>query len=365
MDDDHAEQERLLRPRNSYTNMQNLIGLITTLSQSTSDRSELSKADIARWAKMYQDFLMIEREATIDEVFAVCNDWLGTSRFFPTVADLAPLVEQRVIARREVAMRSAAQREAVALPELPSGDVDWSKVRTADLPPGYDYSQDPDWQRGMDALAPVLDGKPAPPGSLAALVADIARRREANASLGFQGAAKAREIACPDCAGARYLRIGGWDGHPDQIAKPGSNYVMCRTCCPNGRYSEQAERDARETICHETISVGMRAMVKLGPTKRMGQRCANIPARANGKSVPMDSQFTPYPLIIVDDALCRRFWSKVDIRRANECWYWHAACTSNGYGGFQMKDRFYRAHRVAWQMTHGTIPREAISTSLM
>ena len=53
-----------------------------------------------------------EIEATLDEVFSVANAWLGESRFFPTVADLAPLVEAHVLSRHDHDQKAAAQREA-------------------------------------------------------------------------------------------------------------------------------------------------------------------------------------------------------------------------------------------------------------
>lgn len=44
----------------------------------------------------------------------------------------------------------------------------------------------------------------------------------------------------------------------------------------------------------------------------------------------------------------------------NECWLWRAACFPSGYGIFTMPGRRHgipaRAHRVAWELTHGAIP---------
>jgi hypothetical protein len=45
------------------------------------------------------------------------------------------------------------------------------------------------------------------------------------------------------------------------------------------------------------------------------------------------------------------FWSHVDVKGVNECWEWKGSLT-NGYGGFQGQ----RAHRVAWELTHGVRP---------
>lgn len=49
----------------------------------------------------------------------------------------------------------------------------------------------------------------------------------------------------------------------------------------------------------------------------------------------------------------RRFWSKVD--QAGDCWTWIAG-QSNGYGSFKVSGKSVPAHRVAYEMTCGTVP---------
>lgn len=49
-----------------------------------------------------------------------------------------------------------------------------------------------------------------------------------------------------------------------------------------------------------------------------------------------------------------RFWSKV--AKTNGCWLWTAGTFANGYGVFRMYGKNFRAHRVAWELTNGTIP---------
>jgi len=51
----------------------------------------------------------------------------------------------------------------------------------------------------------------------------------------------------------------------------------------------------------------------------------------------------------------QRFWSKVD--KSDGCWLWTAAKSSGGYGQFSVGDRMQKAHRVAWELTHGPIPK--------
>lgn len=62
----------------------------------------------------------------------------------------------------------------------------------------------------------------------------------------------------------------------------------------------------------------------------------------------------------------RRFWAKVDRRVAAGCWPWLASLLGNdGYGQFTVttpggasrKQLHLYAHRVAWIVTHGSIPQ--------
>lgn len=48
-----------------------------------------------------------------------------------------------------------------------------------------------------------------------------------------------------------------------------------------------------------------------------------------------------------------RFWAKVE--KENSCWLWIAAKTRDGYGIFNVCGVVKRAHRVAYEMTHGPI----------
>jgi hypothetical protein len=52
-----------------------------------------------------------------------------------------------------------------------------------------------------------------------------------------------------------------------------------------------------------------------------------------------------------------RFWTKVDKSGANGCWIWTAARSSHGYGKIGGPSRrILKAHRVAWELVHGSIP---------
>lgn len=49
-----------------------------------------------------------------------------------------------------------------------------------------------------------------------------------------------------------------------------------------------------------------------------------------------------------------RFWSKVD--RSGECWEWTAFRNPKGYGVFNFRGATPHAHRVAYILTHGSVP---------
>lgn len=84
--------------------------------------------------------------------------------------------------------------------------------------------------------------------------------------------------------------------------------------------------------------------------KKTGAVLVTLPGRDTPKArFGMLSQYTPQTIL--------RFWSMVD--RAddpNVCWVWTRSGFISGYGQFKVKERNLRAHRVAWEVTHGTIP---------
>jgi hypothetical protein len=56
--------------------------------------------------------------------------------------------------------------------------------------------------------------------------------------------------------------------------------------------------------------------------------------------------------------LNRRFWSKVCIKGACDCWEWSAAVNDKGYGRFSYKGKSERAHRVAFILSGGMLTTE-------
>ncbi len=51
----------------------------------------------------------------------------------------------------------------------------------------------------------------------------------------------------------------------------------------------------------------------------------------------------------------QRFWEKVD--KSGDCWEWTGNIAKNGYGPFGYQAKMQYAHRVAWQLTNGSIPK--------
>ena len=53
--------------------------------------------------------------------------------------------------------------------------------------------------------------------------------------------------------------------------------------------------------------------------------------------------------------LAERFWSKVKKASENECWLWTGAI-SGGYGNIKDGTKVAKAHRVAYELTKGSVP---------
>jgi hypothetical protein len=53
-----------------------------------------------------------------------------------------------------------------------------------------------------------------------------------------------------------------------------------------------------------------------------------------------------------------RFWEKV--MKTDGCWLWTASMDRHGYGQFCAGGRPKKAHRVAWFLTHGAWPTNAL-----
>jgi uncharacterized membrane protein len=54
--------------------------------------------------------------------------------------------------------------------------------------------------------------------------------------------------------------------------------------------------------------------------------------------------------------LSERFWKKVNKGSPSECWEWTAFKNPTGYGRVSIAGKREMAHRVAYELTYGTIP---------
>src|SRR5690349_17777301 len=87
------------------------------------------------------------------------------------------------------------------------------------------------------------------------------------------------------------------------------------------------------------------------------------PTREKGEQMTeTDRTGTPLTEWLPDDRLAgvvERFWAKV--QRTSTCWLWTGSKTVDGYGhlgiGHLGKRRAYRAHRFAYELSKGPIPK--------
>jgi hypothetical protein len=60
----------------------------------------------------------------------------------------------------------------------------------------------------------------------------------------------------------------------------------------------------------------------------------------------------------IDQKTKRRFWEKVDVLvDESSCWEWTAGKFSNGYGALWLDGKMQKAHRGAWTLVNGSIPK--------
>lgn len=52
-----------------------------------------------------------------------------------------------------------------------------------------------------------------------------------------------------------------------------------------------------------------------------------------------------------------RFFTHIDMKSQEDCWNWKASLNHKGYGQFKVNGVVLGAHRVAYELEHGTIPK--------
>ena len=61
--------------------------------------------------------------------------------------------------------------------------------------------------------------------------------------------------------------------------------------------------------------------------------------------------------LFVATPLAERFWTKVEPPGSDECWRWTGAQNGWGYGRIWVEGHMIAAHRVAYELTLGPIPK--------
>jgi hypothetical protein len=87
----------------------------------------------------------------------------------------------------------------------------------------------------------------------------------------------------------------------------------------------------------------------------------------NGKTIVQNELDKPsgelpanleYAAKVLDAFEIARFWSRVEVRKANQCWPWRWGSSPDGYGEHRLLDgNSSTAHRVAYRIGNGDIER--------
>ncbi len=150
----------------------------------------------------------------------------------------------------------------------------------------------------------------------------------------------------------------GARGHrfPPAIALPTST---ARSQQPQPTRAERrSQGTSHETALHAPVPPVARGP---DPEPRSGPGCQTD--QGHGSPSLVLSRALVGPLNEAESVLevlwaARRFWSKVDRSRGpTACWPWTAYRKETGYGRVKIGGRMQRAHRVAFRLTFGPIPR--------
>lgn len=95
-----------------------------------------------------------------------------------------------------------------------------------------------------------------------------------------------------------------------------------------------------ECGCGEATPLAKMTSTKFGRIK--GQPLRFVPTH-HGKA-PRSSE-----------SLQRRFWQKVDVRGADECWEWTGSRDEDGYGRIDHNGKHIGAHRLSYELHYGPI----------
>lgn len=140
----------------------------------------------------------------------------------------------------------------------------------------------------------------------------------------------------------------------------------------HSRETQALSSAGHDSGCLERNEVTMtQAPIQIGPVALFSPPCP-LPIRPAGKVISYGSK-QPIGARQLDphgrerrpgsftrkscERLAARFWSKVDKRGC--CWIWKAGRGASG-GRFKLSGKKEQAHRVAWILTNGPIPRKLV-----
>ena len=99
----------------------------------------------------------------------------------------------------------------------------------------------------------------------------------------------------------------------------------------------KSRKDGQMSVCGECG-----AEFYVPPSHRKENACCSRPCKGKAQSKSMKQD------------LAQRFWEKVN--KTETCWIWTGAMLKTGYGSIRVDGKALRAHRVAYELTHGPIP---------
>lgn len=93
-----------------------------------------------------------------------------------------------------------------------------------------------------------------------------------------------------------------------------------------------------------------------GPVKECRHSATRV-ARSHERAYLLAQQRPSIALPIPGSIDAASFWSKVDRDNEGDCWNWTAGTSKFGYGRFRIGDKLYSAHRVAYSLVKGDLPK--------
>jgi hypothetical protein len=111
-------------------------------------------------------------------------------------------------------------------------------------------------------------------------------------------------------------------------------------------------------ICHN-VTCGSKDCLKVHYSERQKRILRERASKPKQQKYTFDADgnlVDRFGEVHLKEAFEDRFWSKTE-RRIGECWIWTGELTNKGYGIFQVRYEKFLAHRIAYGLTYGSVPR--------